>query len=102
MTPGVQSRNDTPAAADTFSATRHVGQLLGTGDGVMGRSPRLPVRAGLHCLDLVEQHGSPNRRQNTSVSPFSTLPSHHGCDVPDRIGVRCVRNSSCLSIRRTA
>jgi hypothetical protein len=33
-----------PAAADTLGAKRHVSQLLGAGDGVKGRSRRLPVR----------------------------------------------------------
>jgi hypothetical protein len=44
MTPCAQSRNDTPSAADRVSATRHVSPLLGTGEGVKGRSRRLPVR----------------------------------------------------------
>jgi hypothetical protein len=44
MSPCAQSRNDTPSAADRVSATRHVSPLLGTGDGVKGRSRRLPVR----------------------------------------------------------
>ena len=34
MSPGAQSRNDTTAAADTFSAARHVGQLLEPDKGV--------------------------------------------------------------------
>lgn len=38
MTPGAQSRNDTPSAADRASATRHVSPLLGTGDGVKGQT----------------------------------------------------------------
>jgi hypothetical protein len=33
-----------PSPADRASATRHVSPLLGTGDGVKGRSRRLPVR----------------------------------------------------------
>jgi hypothetical protein len=44
MSPSVQSRNYTPAAADRISVTRHVSQLPGAGDGVKGRSRRLPVR----------------------------------------------------------
>ena len=45
MTPGAQSRHDTPLAADTASATRHHCHTLGEGDGVKGRSRRQPVRA---------------------------------------------------------
>ena len=45
MTPGAQSRNDTPPAADTPSATRHRCHTLGLGGGVKGQSRRLPVRA---------------------------------------------------------
>jgi hypothetical protein len=44
MSPCAQSRNDTLSAADRASATRHVSPLLGTDDGVKGRSRRLPVR----------------------------------------------------------
>ncbi len=45
MTPGAQSRDDTPLASDTASATRHHCHTLGEGDGVKGRSRRQPVRA---------------------------------------------------------
>ena len=45
MTPGAQSRNDTPPAADTPSAIRHHCHTLGLGGGVKGQSRRLPVRA---------------------------------------------------------
>ncbi len=45
MTPGAQSRNDTPPPADTPSATRHHCHTLGLGGGVKGQSRRLPVRA---------------------------------------------------------
>jgi hypothetical protein len=45
MTPGAQSRNDTPPAAeDTPSAIRHHCHTLGLGGGVKGQSRRLPVR----------------------------------------------------------
>jgi hypothetical protein len=40
MSPVVQSRNDTPVAADTLRAKRHVGRELGEGGGVKGRSRR--------------------------------------------------------------
>src|SRR5271165_521532 len=37
---GAQSRNDTPVAADTLRATRHVGRELDEDGGVKGRSRR--------------------------------------------------------------
>jgi hypothetical protein len=44
MTPGAQSRTDTPPPADSPSAIRHHCHTLGLGGGVKGQSRRLPVR----------------------------------------------------------
>jgi hypothetical protein len=74
MSPGAQSRNDTPAAADTFSATRHVGQLLGTGDGVKGRGRRLPVPGQARKVAML---GSLDRKRWIEIS---LVPWRRGFD----------------------
>ncbi len=75
MSPGAQSRNDTPSAADRISATRHVSPLLGTGDGVKGRSRRLPVREAqpLRPSPVPSTMGQPCDRPIRGVASVATV-----------------------------
>ncbi len=94
MSPGAQSRNDTPAAANTVSAKRHVGQLLRAGDGVKGRSRRLPVRAAqplrpsLACSMLkqpCDRQGKlrpkPPQPGGVAAAPSTAAPAPPGCSA---------------------
>jgi hypothetical protein len=89
MTPGAQSRNDTPAAADTSSATRHHCHTLGPGGGVKGRSRRLPVRAAQPLRpspgpSTIEQ---PCDRPNHRVSSVATVAAGR-VDRSERVEVK--------------
>jgi hypothetical protein len=63
------------SATDRVSATRHVGPLLGTGDGVKGRSRRLPVREAqpLRPSPVPSTMGQPCDRPIHSVASVATV-----------------------------
>jgi hypothetical protein len=61
----------TPPAADRISATRHVCQMLRAGDGVRGRSRRLPVREAQQTKYLTPPQADQFTRVGDAKTPRS-------------------------------